>query len=164
MITTSHQELSGRTVLVMLLAFFGTVFVVNAYFAAAAIQTYSGVVAQEPYRKGLTYNRRIAADQRQSVLGWTATVAADRDGRTRLELAGPDRRPVSGLSVTAILGRPSTDAADRKLELIETMPGQYESHGAALDGGGWIVTIAARTEQAEAEPVFQLRRRLWLKP
>ena len=160
----TDRELSGRSVLVMLLAFFAVVFAVNAYFAAAAIQTYSGVVAQEPYRKGLTYNRRIAADERQTALGWTAAVEADRAGHARLDLASADGRPVTALVVTGTLGRPSTDIADRTVAFIETQPGRYETQGTALDGGSWIVTIAARAGPAASEPVFQLRRRLWLKP
>lgn len=160
----SAQELSGRTVLVVLVAFFGVVFAVNGYFAYAALQTYTGVVAQEPYRKGLTYNRRIDADARQSERGWTAEVAADRDGHARLDIAARDGQPVGGLAVTATLGRPSTDEFDRRLTFVETKPGHYESTVAALDAGNWIVTLAAREGGPAAEPVFQLRRRLWLKP
>lgn len=162
--TQTGQGLSGRSVLVMLVAFFGVVFVVNGYFAYAALQTYTGVVAQEPYRKGLTYNRRIDADARQATLGWSADLAADRDGQARLDLAARDGQPVAGLAVTATLGRPSTDAFDRPLTFIETTPGHYEATLAALDAGSWIVTLTARDSGPATEPVFQLRRRLWLKP
>ncbi len=162
--TVSDRELSGRNVLIILLSFFGVVFAVNAYFATAAIQTYTGVVAQEPYRKGLTYNRRIAADQRQSALGWTAALDAGRDGHARLDLTAAGGLPVTGLVVTGTLGRPSTEIADRAMIFNETQPGRYETQGAALDAGSWVATIAARTSSASADPVFQLRRRLWLKP
>ena len=161
--TATDRELSGRTVLAILLAFFGVVFAVNGYFAAAAIQTYTGVVAQEPYRKGLTYNLRIAADERQRALGWKAAVDAGLDGRARLDLTTADGRPVTDLVVTGTLGRPSTDIADRTMTFTETRQGRYETQVAALDAGSWIVTITARGGSAD-EPVFQLRRRLWLKP
>lgn len=159
-----ERELTGRSVLVMLLAFFGVIFAVNAYFATVAIGTYTGVVAQEPYRKGLTYNRRIAASLRQDELNWTATVEARRDGLTRLDLSAPDGQPVTGLDVKGVMGRPSTDIADRALTFTETKPGHYETQAAAIEPGNWIVTIAARADAAAAEPVFQLRRRVWLKP
>ena len=159
----TDRELSGRTVLAILLAFFGVVFAVNGYFAAAAIQTYTGVVAQEPYRKGLTYNLRIAADERQRALGWKAAVDAGLDGRARLDLTTADGRPVTDLVVTGTLGRPSTDIADRTMAFTETRQGRYKTQVAALDAGSWIVTITARGGSAD-EPVFQLRRRLWLKP
>ena len=161
---TTDRELTGRSVLIVLFAFFGIVFAVNAYSATAAIQTYTGVVAQEPYRKGLTYNRRVAASERQSALGWTASLEADRDGHAHLDVVDANGHPVANLAVTGTLGRPSTDIADRSLTFIETTPGTYENHGASIDSGTWIATIAARTESTAAEPVFQLRRRLWLKP
>jgi nitrogen fixation protein FixH len=160
----TDRGLSGHTVLIMLVAFFGVVFAVNGYFAFAAIDTYTGVVAQEPYRKGLTYNRRIAAGERQAELHWTAAVDAARDGHTSIDLVGADGRPVTDLKVAGTLGRPSTDSADQTLTFTETKPGRYETQGAALDAGTWIVSIAARYDVAAGDPVFQLRKRLWLKP
>ena len=58
------DNLNGRHVLIGLLLFFGTIFAVNGYFMFVALSTYTGVVADEPYRKGLAYNARIAADER----------------------------------------------------------------------------------------------------
>jgi nitrogen fixation protein FixH len=157
------HTLTGRSVLAMFLAFFGIVFAVNAYFVASAISTYTGVVAQEPYRKGLAYNLRIEADERQALLGWTANLTAERAGAARLALLNRNGAPVAGLIVTAIVSRPSTDHFDGKLTFTETEPGHYETTPIALDGGSWIVALSAR-ENAAAQPVFQLRRRLWLKP
>jgi nitrogen fixation protein FixH len=162
-VTQTCKHLSGRSVLAILIAFFGVVFAVNGYFAFAAINTYSGVVAQEPYRKGLTYNRRIQAGERQVDLGWTAELNANRDGDTRLVLADSDGRPVSGLTVRAILGRPSTGKFDRALAFVEIAPGNYLSTEVPLDDGNWIVTLTAHEANA-TEPILQLRRRLWLKP
>ena len=39
------------------LAFFGTVFAVNGAMIYAAVSTYTGLVANEPYRKGLALQR-----------------------------------------------------------------------------------------------------------
>ncbi len=162
--SATDRALSGRTVLIILVAFFGIVFAVNGYFAFAAIDTYTGVVAQEPYRKGLTYNRRIAADARQSELHWTAAVEAGRDGHTAVDFATADGRPVTDLKLQGTLGRPTTDTADQTLTFTETKPGRYETQGAALDAGSWVVSIVARYDVAAADPVYQLRKRLWLKP
>jgi nitrogen fixation protein FixH len=159
---TAHP-LTGRAVLAMFVSFFGIVFLVNGYFVASAIQTYTGVVAQEPYRKGLAYNNRIDADERQASLGWTAQLTTARVGPTRVELITRDGHPVVGLAVTATIGRPSTNQFDRAIAFSETAPGTYESPPAALDGGTWIVMLTAR-EGGATEPVFQLRRRVWLKP
>jgi len=178
------REWTGRGVFLTLAAFFGVVFAVNIFFVVTAVRTYTGVVAQEPYRKGLAYNQRIDADAQQAQLGWTAALTADKGGCTRLDLVAADGRPVSGLTVTGTLSRPSTAAFDRPLTYIETAPGRYESGSseadrsssgqantgeqkttvAALESGTWIVTLAARDSVSDAEPVYQLRRRLWLKP
>ena len=60
--------------LVAFIAFFGTIFLVNGTLIYEAISTHTGLVANEPYRKGLAYNERIAADERQARLGWTETL------------------------------------------------------------------------------------------
>ena len=62
--------LTGRHVLAAMLVFFAVVFAVNAAMIYAALSTYSGVVADEPYRKGLHYNERIVADERQRQRNW----------------------------------------------------------------------------------------------
>jgi len=64
------QGLRGRHVLFAFLGFFGVIFAVNGVFLYAALSTHTGVVANEPYRKGLNYNQRIAAFQAQEQLGW----------------------------------------------------------------------------------------------
>ena len=76
-----QQGLRGRHVLWVFLGFFATVFVVNGAMIYSAVSTYSGLVANEPYRKGLHYNERIAAAERQAT--W--------DGPTRCRSAATAR-------------------------------------------------------------------------
>ena len=66
-----QQGLQGRQVLACSLAFFAAVFIVNGAMIYSALSTHTGLVANEPYRKGLHYNERIAADERQAHLGWS---------------------------------------------------------------------------------------------
>lgn len=156
-------QLNGRQVLIGLLLFFGIIFSVNGYFLFAALSTHTGVVANEPYRKGLAYNARIAADERQVELGWREIITATRGGELSLIVADRFGAPVLGLSVTAMIGRPSVAHQDLVVNLAEEFGGKYASRVGALDAGSWVVTIEARAE-ASAEPVFRSRRRLWLKP
>ncbi len=159
----AHQPLTGRHVLVALLTFFGVIFAVNGYFLYAALSTHTGVVSVEPYRKGLAYNERIAADERQSKLGWTADIVALRDGVVTLSLQDASGRPLSGQRVTGTVGRPSTNAFDRGLDLREINPGQYQSTLQPLLPGGWIAQIEIRST-GTADTLFRIRRRLWLTP
>jgi nitrogen fixation protein FixH len=147
----------------VLLAFFGVVFSVNGYFLYAALSTHTGVVATEPYRKGLAYNVRIAADERQSQLGWLTDVNASLGGVIKLSMRDQAGLPVVGQQVTAAMGRPSTERFDRKLELRETEPGTYMAETAALLPGSWIAQIEVRSAR-EDEPIYRMRRRLWLTP
>jgi len=157
------QGVQGRHVLGVFLAFFGTVFAVNGAMIYSAVSTHTGLVANEPYRKGLAYNERIGADERQARLGWTETLEVGRDGHVTLALAERDGRAVRGLKVEGVLGRPATNRYDAKLALTETAPGRYEARAAAVAEGSWLIALEARA-QVGAEPIYRTRRRVWLKP
>jgi nitrogen fixation protein FixH len=157
--------LTGRHVLAMLVAFFTLVLAVNAYFIATALSTHTGVVANEPYRKGLKYNERIAADERQAALGWAGEIGLDSGGRrlvVRLEDAAG--APVRDLKVTAAIGRPATARGDATLELSEASPGHYEADIGLDDGGAYIASIEAVDRHGAGDGVlYRARRRLWLE-
>ena len=155
--------LRGVHVLGIFLGFFAAVFVVNGAMIYSAVTTHSGLVANEPYRKGLHYNERIAADRRQASLGWTETLEVGRDGSIRLALTEADGRPVRGVRITGVLGRPSTSRHDIALMLVEASPGQYEARTSPLAEGNWLLSLEARLYEA-ADPIYRMRRRVWLKP
>ena len=156
---------TGAHVLWSMIAFFGVVFAVNGVLLTKALSTHSGVVAIEPYRKGLDYNRRIAADERQELLGWSASVALDGDGRLVLEVKEADGRPIDCLVVSASVGRPSTSRHDRHVRL-EGGAGRWMAQAGRLEPGAWLVTIEATPEAGHrgSEPLFRMKRRLWLTP
>lgn len=163
--TESGFELNGRHVLAAFLGFFGVIFAVNGVFLYSALSTHTGVVAQEPYRKGLEYNQRIAADERQSALGWKETATLARDGRLVVEITDVDGRGVSGLTIVGTLGRPSTGQFDRELRFTEPAPGRYEASTGTLEAGSYLLYAEAHaTGTTAAEPIYRTRQRLWLKP
>lgn len=161
--TTRERQLQGRHVLFAFLGFFGVIFAVNGYFLYSALGTYTGVVSQEPYRKGLLYNERIAEDERQTALGWTQTVSTGADGKVLVTMVDSAGLPVVGLRINGTLGRPSTNAFDRRLDFAEAAPGQYVAASGMIESGAWIASIEAYTHAAE-RPAFRGRSRLWLKP
>jgi nitrogen fixation protein FixH len=150
----------------MICAFFGLVFAVNAYFVEVALSTHTGVVANEPYRKGLDYNNRIAADERQSALGWTDEIRIDETGtRVVAVLTDRDGAPVAGRSLSASFSRPATEKGEMRLSFSEVTPGRYESVLSEAALGGYIIQLDVRaTADEAAEPVFRARKRLWRKP
>jgi nitrogen fixation protein FixH len=155
--------LRGRHVALIFFSFFAVIFGVNGAMMYSAITTYTGIVSNEPYRKGLHYNERIAEDERQATLGWSDDVTIARDGRIVVALTADQTRPVTGMKVAAQIGRPSTNRFDSRLDLRETEPGRYEAQAVALDAGAWIVALEVRTDGNAADPVYRMRRRLWLK-
>lgn len=156
--------IKGSHVLMGFLAFFGIVFVVNGSMIYRAVSTNSGLVANEPYRKGLHYNERIAASERQALLHWTEGANLDRDGRLSITLETEAGAPVRGLAITAVVGRPSTNRADIALKLSEVAPGRYEAGAGALEAGAWLLAFEARVAETAEDPVYRARRRMWLKP
>ncbi len=161
-----RQVIKGWHVLAALIGFFGVIFAVNGAFLYFALGSYTGVVSQEPYRKGLAYNDRIAADQRQAALGWTRTLKLDAAGQVALTLRDQHDRPVSGLQVMALIGRPSTAQHDVTVRLLEGPAGVYNAAIARRDSGAWIVSLTAKTVTADgaAQTVYRVKERIWLKP
>ena len=166
-----RSGLTGPHVLATLLVFFGIVFAVNAMLVYEALRTHSGVVAQEPYRKGLNYNDRIAADDLQSALGWKANLTLDGTGQVGLVMLDGRGQPVGGLAIAGTIGRPATERLDSKLSFRETAPGFYAAPNGLADpagsGGAWLAVVEVRSGAAAASadsPVYRLRSKLWFKP
>lgn len=160
------KPLTGRMVLFAMLCFFGVIFAVNGVFLFLALSTNTGVVANEPYRKGLKYNERIAADERQLKLGWKSQISIDaRDGSLVAVISDRDGNALSGLTTNAKVGRAATDREDIAATLTETAPGRYEAKHLLHEPGGYIANLeVSDPSTADQVVVYRARRRLWLKP
>ena len=162
-----EKGLTGRHVLIAFLSFFGVIFAVNGVLLHRALSTHGGVVANEPYMKGLEYNRRIEADERQAQLGWNANTALTRAGQVTVAFADTEGRPVRGLAVTGVLGRPAANAEDVSMRFSETAPGLYVASAGGIDPGTWLLSVEADRNAPGATgdtPEYRLKRRLWLAP
>jgi nitrogen fixation protein FixH len=162
--TRREAGLKGSHVLATFVAFFGVIFVVNGSMIYNAVSTYGGLVSKEPYRKGLHYNERIAASERQAQLHWSDGVTLARDGALEIAIADGAGKAVTGLTVKAVLGRPATNREDRPFALIESAPGTYVAAAGGIDPGTWVLSFEVFEGQAAGEPSYRGRRRLWLKP
>ncbi len=164
--STRKEGLTGWHVLFLLIAFFGLVFAVNAYFIGMALTTHTGVVANEPYRKGLAYNERIVASERQAQLGWTEKLSISSNGaRLIFELQDGQAQPIRGLIVTARIGRPATTEGESTITLSEASAGRYEAVLPEGESGAFIANIEAKTSAREdTDVLYRARKRLWRKP
>jgi len=156
--------LTGRHVLIAVLAFFGLVIAVNGVFIVLALQSWSGLSTDDAYRRGLTYNETLRQAEAQRALGWQARIdlAPLADGRARLSVVFTDRAdaPVDGLVVTGQLRRPSREDADRAVALTSQGPGHYSADVGLPLRGQWDLLLRADSPDGKT---FLLEDRLWLK-
>ncbi len=157
-----HRQLNGHHVLALFVAFFAVVFAANAYMLFSALNTHTGVVSVEPYRKGLAYNERIADAERQDAIGWSDDISVDRSGRVAVRMTARDGTPLVGLQLTAVLGRPVTAHGDMVLTFAEVAPGDYRATAGPLEAGTWMVALEAYPA-ADRTALYRAKRRLWLK-
>lgn len=159
--------LTGRHVLLMLIAFFGVIVVANVIYIYYAISSFSGEESPRAYAQGLQYNEVLAAREAQAALGWSLQVKdqpTDAGGlELTLHMADRAGAPVTGLEGTVVLRRPTHDGEDRTAVLAADGPGRYVTgFEAPADGtlrGAWQVQmILTRT----GTTVFTAERRLWI--
>jgi nitrogen fixation protein FixH len=158
------NTLTGRGVIVWLLAFFGIIFVINAVFIGVAVKTFTGDDADDSYLQGVEYNHTLAQRAEQEKLGWHATIAADRlsTGNVRIGvvLKQADGAPETKVALLGTLHHPSDETKDRPLHLRQIAPGEYVADLDGVGTGAWDVIV---TTPAKAETPFEASRRLWVR-
>lgn len=156
-------RIEGRHVLIGLLAFFGVMLVANGIFLYYAVGTFNGFETSEAYRKGLTYNTRIAADAMQASRGWQPMARYESDkGQLFIEVRDRQGRDIAGLTISGEVRRPVTDKADQPVTMAEVAPARYVT---ALDlaPGQWTLAVKMSEQGTAGEPVFRFKKRLWVK-
>ena len=89
-----------------------------------------------------------------------------RPGSLRIAVRGPDGEPVERLDVRGNLGRPATDASDRKLRFDWQPGGIYTARlepQQMLGSGQWDLVAEARQAGAVSAAPFKIGTRLWVK-
>jgi nitrogen fixation protein FixH len=153
------RPLTGRTVLLILAAFFGVMLAVNFIFATYAVKTFSGLDADNPYDAGLAYNKDIMAAKAQASLGWTVDLTRTPEaGATQITVAVKDKagQPVSGLEVALHFVYPPTRKLDQQATATAVADGVY-SGAAALPPGRWDVEVDLKRN---GERLFRSRNQL----
>ncbi|MDB5656707.1 MAG: FixH [Tardiphaga sp.] len=145
MTTTTARPLTGRTVLISLIVFFGIIIGVNVALAVLAIDSLPGVEVDSAYSASLAYESEIAAARDQAERGWkvNAHVARDADGRAEVRVEARDRNgaPIQGLNFSSRLERPADRRRDRPVELAGDGTAQYHGNVAELDPGLWDLVL-----------------------
>jgi len=134
MMAEALQKNSGRVILMYFVGFFAVIIVVNSIFIYSALSTHSGVVTEQPYKKGLAFNETLAKAKAQPAL--EHEVFYD-DGVLRWKL------PVENASVTASIVRPVQEGHDFNIALKHTGSGVYEVKTELPLHGVWTANLKA---------------------
>ena len=161
---TGPRGIRGAHVLGVMLAFFAVIIIADATMIYKALTTFGGVDNTNAYRDGVAYNRRIVRDAEQSLTGWQDDMQIVDAQTLRVSLRDRDGGAVAGKTLTARIGRPATNRFDQPLTLAEVTPGRYEAPVSDAREGSWIIDLSVYSEKVAAEPVYQVRRRVWIKP
>jgi nitrogen fixation protein FixH len=151
------RVITGRHVLIAVVAFFVVVVGLDALFTVWAVRTFPGEVSPRAYEDGLAYNRILAERRAEAALGWTSKVTQGaRPGQITVRFTDGSGKPIEGLTVKADFNRPATQAGARTARLASAVAGEYAG-GPALAEGAWDLTLTAADAQGRE---FQARRRL----
>jgi len=156
------RKLTGRGVLLLLIAFFGVIVAVDSGFIALAVATYRGEDEQRPYLQGVEFNRTLERRAEQRELGWRAEVRLIRapSGAAQVDvtLRGRDGGPEQVKALNAELRHPVDEGRDRSLRLASVGAGHYVGEVKGVAPGAWDVVVSTPPGDAP----FEASTRLWL--
>ena len=156
------RELTGRAVLVWLVAFFGVVFAVNAIMVKAATSTFGGVEVQSSYKAGLMFETEVARARAQDDLRWRVDghVMRNAAGDAVLDVSVRDGqdKPVTGVTTEARLAHPADERLDRNIDLHSIGAGKFHGEVRAQAGRWDLIIDVAR----DGDRVFRSRSAITL--
>jgi len=158
------KALTGRTVLLWLLGFFGVIFAANAVFIYLALGSFPGVVVESSYEAGQAYNEEIAAARAQETLNWQVTSdfarAGGDAGKLVVTALDADGAPIYGIELEALLRNPVSDADDVTVDFRADGGGRYVGEVAHVAPGNWTLVLQIRRD---GKRVFKSENRVFLK-
>jgi nitrogen fixation protein FixH len=145
--STAVRPITGRLVLIVTVCFFAVVIGVNLVMMRLAIATLPGTEVDSAYSAGLAYQKEIQSAGEQAERDWKVDAHIERqaDGTARLGVSAKaeDGTPLTGLSVSGLLERPTDRRADQTFDISETGGGNYRGIARDIAPGQWELVIEA---------------------
>ncbi len=148
---------TGRHMLMIMVAFFGTIITVNGYMAYEASKSWTGLIVKNGYVASQDFNHKLDEWHAQAARGWTGDIGY-AGGVVSFTLTGKDGKPVVLDQVIAQVGRPAFDRDDHRLQLTHAGDGRYEAAD-VLARGPWAITITGQSVQGP----YRLEKRILVK-
>jgi len=147
------RTFTGRHMLAICIAFFGTIVTVNMVMAVQASRTFGGTVVDNSYVASQHFNRWLDEAEAERDLGWKAEAQRSGD-RLLLTLAGP-HGPLADARVAAVAQHPLGLQEDIPLRFEALGGGRFRSAG-ALPAGRWRVRLDIRNENGRVRLIEDL--------
>ena len=143
--TSTPKPLTGRFVLIVILAFFVVVIGVNVTMMTLAISTLPGTDVDSAYRGSLDYQHEIDAAHEQDQRDWKIATAIARhaDGTAALQVDARDHdgQPLAGVAFSGRLERPADKRDDKAVAFTEAGAGVYRGSVSELAAGQWDLVL-----------------------
>jgi nitrogen fixation protein FixH len=149
------RRFTGRHMLFLMLAFFGTVVAVNMLMATLATRTFGGTVVDNSYVASQEYNHWLAQARAQKSLGWSVGLDLDPARHVAATIAAGGR-PLDGAEVYAVASHPLGRAPDTTLAFAPLGDGRYRSNQ-PLPDGRWILRVNVERGPDRARLIRSLR-------
>ncbi|MEW6767999.1 MAG: FixH family protein [Pseudomonadota bacterium] len=157
------RPLTGRTVLISLLSFFGIVIGVNMTMMKIAIDTLPGTEVDSAYSASLAYASEIDAAHDQAARRWRveAHLTRQAEGGATLTLAANDAqgKPLRDVEFAGRLERPADKRGDRRIALAQAGEGTFVGKISDVAAGQWDLVIEG---DAGGRRVFLSKNRIVL--
>jgi nitrogen fixation protein FixH len=152
--------ITGRTVLIYFLGFFGIVFAMNFYMVRVAVSSFSGVETESSYKAGLSFKNDIAAAHAQDARHWSVEATLQRGDNSGMIITARDAQgqALAGLIAEVRLAHPTDKRRDVVLAFVELTPGQFKNL-TPMPEGQWDLVIGLKRE---TETVFRSKSRVTL--
>ena len=162
--TSFQPRKSDKYIPLYFVAFFVVLALIDGTFAYLATSTNTGVIDDEAYEDGITYNKTIAAAEAQAHLGLTPKITL-AGTQLSFTLKTADGAPLQNAHVTAFFVRPTQDGHDFETPLPEQASGMYSAPIAFPMPGQWDVRIVTTWDAHNKTPqTYQAHKRLIVQP
>ena len=153
----------GRWIPWLFVGMFGVIIAVNGVMAFFAFDSWTGLSADDPYKRGLAHNKLQAEVEKQARLGWSIALAqttlGNRRTRLTLRLADREKTKITWAKIEVIFYRPVAKGSDFQGRLVHIGGGTYQATISFPQAGLWEARyrIATRAHTLRAMQRFTVR-------